>query len=131
VTEESVELIAARKILAEDAPRRLQFEIAKTSAGGAVAYGFRLLAPWMIERINKEAEVVGIQNRSNERQATQSHVPECRIPEFMYHCFEAVFGDGCWRDEDFREDTLRHYPMLRCKVKYGTKGQEYVNGRGH
>jgi hypothetical protein len=131
VSEESDNLAYASKVLMGDAPARLQFEIAKSSAEGAVAYGLRRLAPWMIARIQAEYEFVSIRNQQNERQATRSHCPEATIPEFMYHCYEAVFGEGCWRDKDFMKDTLEKFPGLRCKVKYGTKGQEYVNGKGH
>lgn len=127
MSEEADNLAFAHKVLSADMPRKLQFEIAKTSREGAFAYGQKLLAPWMIARIKAEYEFVSIQNQQD-RQATNSHVPECRIPEFMYHCYEVIFGDGCWRDKDFMEDTLRHFPGLRCKVKYGTKGQEYVKG---
>lgn len=125
MSEEADNLAYAQKVLSEDMPRHLQFEIAKSSAEGAFAYGQRLLAPWMIARIDMECKIIAIENQQD-RQATNSHVPYYRKPEFMHHCYEVIFGDGCWQDEDFVEDTLKHYPGLRCKVKYGTKGQEYV-----
>jgi hypothetical protein len=129
VSQESDNLAYAQKVLMADMPRHLQFEIAKTSEGGAYAAGLRLLAPWMLERIRVECEVIGIENKANERQATRSHVPYYRKPQFMHDIFELIFGEGCWQDEEFVEDTLKHHPELRCKVKYGTKGQEYVSGK--
>jgi len=129
MSQEADFLAYAHKIVSEDAPKHLQLEIAKASKEGAFAYGRKLLAPWMKEMIDLEAQIISIENHQQERQATNSHVPYYRRGRYMTFCYEMVFGEGCWQDNDFVEDTLRHYPGLRCKVKYGTKGQEYVSPR--
>jgi hypothetical protein len=124
----STELLFAQKVLSEGLAGSVRFELAKKSEEGAYAAGLRLLAPWMIQAIQEQCKIIGIENRANERQATASHVPYYRKPQLMHDCFELIFGEGCWQDEDFVEDTLKHHPELRCKVKYGIHGQEYVHG---
>jgi len=126
MNDSATELIAAQKILSDGLAGSVRFEIAKANANGAYAEGCRLLAPWMLKEIEEQCKIIGIENKQNERQATRSHVPYYRKPVMMHHCFEMIFGEGCWQDEDFIEDVLKHHPELRCKVKYGTKGQEYV-----
>ena len=78
--------------------------------------------------IEDECKLIGIENKLD-RQATRSHVPYYRRGMYMTFIYELLFGEGCWQDDDFVEDTLKHHPELRCKVKYGTKGQEYVSPR--
>lgn len=73
-----------------------------------------------------EIEHVGRENREIERCATNGFgLPYYRCPLSVRMRFEDLYGEGCWKDEAFVEDFLKHHPGLRVKVTRGTKGQEY------
>jgi len=110
--------------------KHLRFEIAKTHACGPYMDAVMELAQNQVAIMHAEIRQVGRENRRIERKATSTHIPHCRIPQLVWEFFEAIYGDGCWQDNDFMEDVLKHHPELRINVKRGIHGQEYVNGRG-
>ena len=121
---------AGPRALTPDVPQHIRLELAKTSALGPYREACKLLAQRELEEIHKEIEFVSLENSIIDWKATRTHIPEYRIPISMYEKMEAIFGQGCWQDKDFVEDTLRHHPGLRVKVKRGIHGQQYVNGKG-
>jgi hypothetical protein len=87
------------------------------------------MAQEQVAEIHAEIRRIGIENRSVDWKATKTFVPYARIPERMHRMFEYEYGRGCWKDNDFLEDVLKHHPELRVPVKRGMHGQEYVRGR--
>jgi hypothetical protein len=72
-----------------------------------------------------------IENTAEFKAANGFGYPSHRIPLGMWMRFEDIYGEGCWGDPEFVEDTLRHHPGLRIKVTRGTRGQEYGGTWGH
>jgi hypothetical protein len=116
--------------LTPDVPNHVRFAIAKSSALGPYKEACLQLAQNQVAIMHEEIREIGRQNRRIERKATSSHVPYCRIPPTVWHYFESIYGEGCWKDNDFMEDFLKHHPECRIVVKRGIRGQEYVNGKG-
>lgn len=53
-------------------------------------------------------------------------IPYARFPVGTDLIINGLYGEGAWPDKDLLEAILKEHPGLRCKVKYGTRGQEYV-----
>jgi hypothetical protein len=123
-------LEAGPAALTPDVPEEVRLEIANSPALGWYREAWRLMAQEQQARLLAEIKQIGRENRRIERKATTTHVPYCRIPKGVWDQFEAIYGVGCWQDEDFMEDFLKHHPECRIIVKRGIRGQEYVgNGR--
>ena len=124
-------LEAGPRTFTDDLPKHLQLEIAKNSALGPYLEAVKKMAQTEIAEIHREIDRVSIENRLIEKhsKATRTHIPHCRIPASMWLKMEDIYGQGCWKDENFMEDTLRHHPGLRINVKRGIRGQEYVKGK--
>jgi len=86
------------------------------------------MAQWQWARIKWDVERTCIENRiiEKESKATHTFLPYCRFPISMVAAFEAIWGEGCLQNEEFREDTLKHHPGLRLHIKRGIRGQEYL-----
>lgn len=121
-------LEAGPRAFTADLPKHLRFEIAKSSALGAYTEAVGMLLQDQVARMHAQIKQIGRENRRIERKATSTHIPYCRIPQLVWDFFEAIYGDGCWKDNDFMEDFLKHHPGCRIVVKRGIRGQEYVNG---
>jgi len=119
---------AGPRAFTDDLPKILRLEIAKSSALGAYREACKRIAQAEIEEIHRQIAIVSKENRILEKTAhhTRSHTPAYRIPVMMWLKMEDIYGVGCWRDNDFIEDTLKHHPGLRINVKYGTRGQELL-----
>lgn len=109
-----------------DLPKHLRFEIAKSAALGPYRDACKDLAQRQVALMHEQIKQIGRENRLIERKATSSHVPYCRIPQLVWDFFEAIYGEGCWKDKDFMEDFLKHHPECRIRVKRGIRGQEYL-----
>jgi hypothetical protein len=111
-----------------DLPTNVRLEIAKSTGLSYYKEAAKKIAEEQWLRIKHAVFMTGLENRLIEKDAhaTRSHIPHCRIPLEMHQAFEAIWGQGCWKNDDFLEDTLKHHPELRINVKYGTKGQEYA-----
>lgn len=121
--------------LSADVPKHVRLAIAKSSALGAYKDACLLLAQNQVALMHSEIREIERQNRkieaSQEFKASNGlGYPYYRKPVLVHYFFEEIYGEGCWKDEDFVEDFLKHHPGLRIKVTRGTKGQEYVNGKG-
>lgn len=130
--EESLDFVidAGPRALTPDVPQHIRLELAKTSVAGPYLDACKLLAQHELEEIHREIEFVSLQNSTIDWMATGTHIPEYRIPVSMWEKMQAIFGEDCWQDKDFVEDTLKHHPGLRVIVKRGIHGQQYVNGKG-
>lgn len=115
--------------LAPDVPKHVRFAIAKSSALGAYKNACLQLAQNQVAMMHAEIRQIGRENRRIERKATSTHIPHCRIPILVWDFFEEIYGQGCWKDNDFMEDFLRHHPECRINVKRGIRGQEYCHGK--
>jgi hypothetical protein len=120
---------AGPRLFDPDLPKHLRFEIAKRSAFGAYNDALQCLAQHQVRLMHEQIAIVGRENRTTDWQATRTHIPHARIPQLLWDFFEAIYGQGCWQDNDFMEDVLKHHPELRVKVKRGIRGQEYVHAR--
>lgn len=123
-------LEAGPRALTPETPERVRLEIAKSSAFGAYKDACRLLAQHQVALMHEQIRQIGIENQSTDWQATRSHLPYFRVPPLVWHFFEAIYGEGCWQDEEFTEDFLKHHPECRVPVKRGINGMQYVNGKG-
>lgn len=117
---------AGPRALDPDLPKHLRFEIAKASALGAYRDACLHLAQAQVAIMHEQIRQIGRENRRIERKATPTHIPYCRIPQLVWDFFESIYGQGCWKDEDFMEDFLKHHPECRIRVKRGIRGQEYL-----
>lgn len=119
-----------RAFMPELADKQLRLSIAKSSALGPYKEAVTKLAQKQVELIHDEIRRVSIENATTDWKSGGTHTPYFRVPQLLYDFFECIYGEGCWRDKDFVEDTLKHHPGLRVTVKRGVNGQEYVNGKG-
>lgn len=117
-----------RAFTPELASKEVRFAIAKSGALGAYKDALQHLAQHQVALIHAAIEEVGRQNRiiEKESKATRAFLPYYRKPILLHDFFEVIYGEGCWQDEDFVEDVLRHHPELRINVKRGIRGQEYA-----
>jgi hypothetical protein len=113
----------------EMASKEVRFAIAKSSQLGPFREALQCLAQKQVALMHQLIGQVSRENAAIDWKSAGSHVPYFRVPQLMWDFFEAIYGEGCWQDEDFVEDTLKHHPGLRVVVKRGSKGQQYVNGR--
>ena len=120
---------AGPRAFTEDLPKHLRLEIAKSKAHGAYKDALLHLAQNQVALMHAEIRQIGRENRRIERKATSTHIPYCRIPQLVWDFFEVIYGEGCWKDNDFMEDFLKHHPECRIIVKRGIRGQQYVNGK--
>lgn len=112
----------------ELATKEVRFAIAKSSALGAYKDALQHLAKRQVALIHAEIREVGRQNREIEKnsKACRAFLPYYRKPLILHDFFEVIYGEGCWQDEDFVEDVLKHHPELRINVRRGIRGQEYA-----
>jgi hypothetical protein len=117
-----------RAFTPELATKEVRFAIAKTGALGAYKDALQHLAQHQVALIHAAIREVGRQNRiiEKESKATRAFLPYYRKPLLLHDFFEAIYGEGCWKDNDFVEDVLKHHPELRINVKRGIRGQEYA-----
>lgn len=119
-------LEAGPRMFGPDLPAHARETIAKSAALGNYRGAVKRMAQAELAEMHREIEFVSRQNREIEFKATDGlGVPEYRIPVSVHFKMEALFGTGCWQDEDFVEDFLKHHPGLRINVTRGTRGQEY------
>jgi hypothetical protein len=117
-----------RAFTPELATKEVRFAIAKTVALGAYRDALQHLAQNQVALIHAAIREVGRQNRKIEKEskATRAFLPYYRKPLLLHDFFEAIYGEGCWKDNDFVEDVLKHHPELRINVRRGIRGQEYA-----
>jgi hypothetical protein len=115
-----------RAFTPELASKEVRFAIAKTQSWGAYREALMHLAQNQVAIMHAQIRQVGRENRRIEHKATSSHIPHCRIPCLVWEFFESIYGEGCWKDNDFMEDFLKHHPECRIRVKRGIRGQEYL-----
>jgi hypothetical protein len=122
---------AGPRALTPDVPLEVRLEIAKLDPDGPYRIAVRELSQDRVAHMHRLIDLVSQDNRRIE--ATQEFkacnglgYPWYTKPVEVHHYFEALYGTGCWQDEDFVEDFLKHHPGLRIKVTRGTKGQQYV-----
>jgi hypothetical protein len=121
--------IGPRGFIAELATPEIRRVIAQSTSLGYFKTALLTLAIAEQAEIFREIDRISRENRMIEWQAKDGiGVPAYRLPPALYLRFEDIYGVGCWQDEDFVEDTLRHHPGLRIEVKRGVNGQEYVQG---
>jgi len=106
-------------------PREQRLAIAKSGSLGAYKEALRLMAAAEVEEMHKEILYLSIQNAATDWKATRAFIPYCRIPLSVNLKMRDIYGEDCWKDDDFLEDFLDHHPGLRVRVKRGTRGQEY------
>jgi hypothetical protein len=123
-------LEAGPRAFTPDVSEEVRLEIAKAPLLGWYREALRLMSQNQQAMLFEEIRQIGRENRRIERKATSTHLPYCRIPRGVWDQFEAIYGAGCWKDDDFMEDFLKHHPECRIIVKRGIRGQEYAgNGR--
>jgi hypothetical protein len=128
-------LEAGPRALTPDLPHEVRFEIGKLDPAGPYMCAVRAFSQDRIAHLHHLIDLVSAENRRIE--ATEEFkasnglgYPWYRKPVELHYLFEAEYGIGCWEDENFVEDVLKHHPGLRINVRRGTRGQEYVNGSG-
>jgi len=116
------------RLLTEDLPKHFRLEIAKSSALGPYREACKSLAQEELRQIHRDIALVSAENRILEKVThhTTTHYPDARFPQRMWDKMEVIYGVGCFKDKDFYEDTLKHHPGLRIRIKYGVKGQELL-----
>ena len=123
-------LEAGPRALTPHVSASVRLEIAKSSELGPYKESLKLLAQEQQAQIWREIEAISAENHRIDWKASNGlGVPYARFPPLLIEHFKLLYGEECWPDEDFIEDILKHHPGLRCKVKRGTRGQEYVNGK--
>jgi len=126
---------AGPRAFTPELPIELRLEIAKLDSDGPVIAAMRKLSRDRVAHMHRLIDLVSQDNRrieaTEEFKATNGlGYPWYRKPAEVHHYFEALYGQGCWEDEAFVNDFLKHHPGLRIRVTRGTRGQQYVNGRG-
>jgi hypothetical protein len=104
----------------------VRLEIAKSSELGPYRDSLKLMAQNELALLHHEIEQISRENHATDWKASKIGVPYARFPPRLIEHFKMLYGEACWPDDEFIEDILKHHPGLRVKVKYGTKGQEYV-----
>jgi hypothetical protein len=125
---------AGPRAFTPDLPVHLRLEIAKSSVLGPYREACRQFAQSQVALMHKEIAALSEENRrieqSQEFMATNGlGYPYYRKPVSVHYLFEELYGYGCWQDEGFVEDFLKHHPGLRIRTTRGTRGQEYA-GKG-
>jgi hypothetical protein len=115
----------------ELATKEVRLAIAKSSALGPYRDALKDLAQRQVALIHAEIARVSRENREIEKhsKACRAFIPYYRKPLLLHAWMEVCYGEGCWADEDFVEDVLKHHPGLRINVKRGIRGQEYAGSR--
>jgi len=110
------------------AEKTFRLELAKSCAQGPYLEACKQIAQQEVADMHAEIEALSIAIAATDWKASKTHIPYCRIPASVIQKMKDIYGDDCWRDEDFLEDFLKHHPGLRVNVKRGMRGQEYVRG---
>lgn len=124
-------LDAGPRTFGPDLPAHVREEIAKAPALAWYRRALLIMKQDALARMHAAIARTAQENRqiesSQEFKATNGlGYPESRIPVDVWFQMEDLWGPGCWRDDKFREDFLKHHPELRLKITRGTKGQEYA-----
>lgn len=124
-------LEAGPRAFSLDLPIEMRLEIAKLDPEGPYRMALRELSQSRVAHLHHLIDLLSADNRRIE--ATEEFkacdglgYPWYRKPAEVHDYFEALYGVGCWQDEDFVNDFLKHHPGLRIKVTRGTRGQQYV-----
>lgn len=105
----------------------VRLEIAKSSSLGPYKESLKLVAQEELKLLHHEIRQISRENARTDWKAMNGFgVPYARFPPRLIEHFKMLYGEECWPDTEFIEDILKHHPGLRVKVKYGTRGQEYV-----
>lgn len=113
--------------ISEFATPEMRMEIARSQSLSWYREGIKVIA--QDEQAQMLAEVANVCRENREMESKASNglgLPYYRCPLSVRLRFEDIYGEGCWNDEAFVEDFLKHHPGLRLKVTHGTRGQEYA-----
>lgn len=128
-------LEAGPRTFGPDLPAHVREEIAKSPALGWYRRALLTMKQFAVKQMHDSIARTAAENRQIENTAEFKACdglgyPQMRIPVDVWFQMEDLWGPGCWKDDKFREDFLKHHPELRLKVTRGTRGQEYAGRPG-